>query len=75
MCHNNERPNSLEEIHKYFGPIQNKNGDNYVFSEGPKLIAKVEHLWMVAHQKHYFPTFRMIYLGMVRGMVMELKRK
>lgn len=30
----------VEEIHKYFGPIQNKNSYKNVFSEDPKLIAK-----------------------------------
>ncbi len=41
----------MEEIHKFFGPIQNKNGYNYVFNENPKVIAKLEGLCMVVHQK------------------------
>jgi hypothetical protein len=36
----------VEEIHKFFGPIQNKNGYNYVFNENPEFIAKVEGLWI-----------------------------
>lgn len=44
----------VEEIHKYFGPIQNNNGYKNVFSEDPKLIAKVEGLWIVIHKKPYF---------------------
>jgi hypothetical protein len=52
----------VEEIHKYFEPIQNKNGYKNMFSEDPKLIAKVEGLWMVIHKKPYVFTSK-IYLG------------
>jgi hypothetical protein len=65
----------VEETHKYFGPMHNKNGYNYVFSEDPKMIAKVEGLWMVIHQKPHVPSSRIISLGMARGIVMELKGK
>jgi len=34
----------VEEMHKYFGPMHNKNGYNYVLSEDLKVIAKVEGL-------------------------------
>ncbi len=44
-----------------------------MFSEDPELIAKVEHLWMVVHQNFYVPIFYMIFLGMIKGMVMEFK--
>ncbi len=40
----------MEEIHNYFGPIQNKNGYNEVFNDNPKLIMKMEGLRMVIHQ-------------------------
>ncbi len=39
----------MEEIQKYFGPVHNRNGYNYVFSENPEIIAKVEILWMIIH--------------------------
>jgi hypothetical protein len=55
--------------------MHNKNGYNYVFSEDPKMIAKVEGLWMVIHQKPHVPSSRIISLGMARGIVMELKGK
>jgi hypothetical protein len=42
----------VEEVHKYFGPMHKKNGYNYVFSEDPEVIAKVEGLWMVIN--HFF---------------------
>jgi hypothetical protein len=62
----------MEEIHKYFGPIQNNNSYNNVFSEDPKLIAKVEGLWMVIHKKPYFLLPKYI-LGMTKGLIMEMK--
>ncbi len=65
----------VEEVHMYFGPMHNKNGYNYVFSEDLKVIAKVEGLWMVIHQKPHVPSSRIISLGMARNIVMELKRK
>ncbi len=34
----------MEDIHNYFGPIQNKNGYNNVFNDNPELIAKMEGL-------------------------------
>jgi hypothetical protein len=64
----------VEEIHKFFGPIQNKNGYNHVFNENLEIIAKVEDLWMVVHQRIGDPTSRIISLGMARGIVMELVR-
>jgi hypothetical protein len=35
---------TMEEIHNYFGPIQNKNGYNKMFNDNPKLIMKMEGL-------------------------------
>ncbi len=62
----------MEDIHKFFGPIQNKNGYNYVFNENPKVIAKVEGLWMSFHQKTGVPTSRIISLIMARRIMTEL---
>jgi len=39
----------VEEVAKYFQPIQNKNGYNYIFNEDPMFITKVERLWMFIH--------------------------
>jgi len=59
----------MEEIQKYFGPIHNQNG----FKENPKIIATVESFWMIIHQKMCVPTSRIIFLGMAKGIVMDLK--
>jgi hypothetical protein len=39
----------------------------------PKIIAKVESLCMIIHQKMCVPASRIISLGMARGVVMDLK--
>ncbi len=64
---------TIEEVSKVFGPIQNKNGHNYVFSEDPVLITKVERFYMLVHQKHVIPTTRLISLGFAKRVVMEMK--
>ncbi len=46
---------TMEDIHKYFGPVHNKNGYSYVFSEDLEVIAKVKGLWMIIHQKPFVP--------------------
>jgi hypothetical protein len=66
---------NVEEVHKYFGLMHNKNGYSYVFSEDLEVIAKVEGLWMVIHQKPHVPITRIISLGMAKGIAMELKGK
>jgi hypothetical protein len=58
---------------KVFGPIQNKNVHSYVFNEDHVLIAKVERLWMLVHQKCDILALKLISLGFVRGVVMEMK--
>ncbi len=63
----------MEEIQKYFGPVHNRNGYNYVFSENPEIIAKVEILWMIIHQKMCVPASRIILLGMAKKPIMDLK--
>jgi hypothetical protein len=65
----------MEDIQKYFGPIHNQNGHNYVFSENPKIIAKVESLWMIIHQKMCVPASRIISLGMAKGACYVLGHK
>ncbi len=65
----------MEEVHKVFGPIHNRNGYSYVFNEDPAVIAKVEGLWMVIHHKPFVPSSRIISLGMARRIMMELKGK
>jgi len=65
----------VEEMHKYFGPMHNKNGYSYVLSEDPKVITKVEGLWTMIHQKPHVLTSRIISLGMARCVLMELKGK
>jgi hypothetical protein len=65
----------VEEVHKYFGPIHNKNGYSYVFSEDLEVIAKVEALWMVVHQKPFFLVSRIISLGMAKKIVLDFKGK
>jgi hypothetical protein len=64
----------VEEMHKCFGVVHNKNGYSYVFSEDPMVIAKVESLWVVIHQNPFVLTSRIISLGMARGVVMELNK-
>jgi hypothetical protein len=64
---------TTKEVSKKFGPIQNKNGHNYVHNEDLVLITKVERLWMLVHQRACVPTTKMMSLDFVRGMTMELK--
>lgn len=65
---------TTKEVSKVFGPIQNKNGHSYVFSEDLVLIStKVERLWMLVHQKRVVLATRLISLGFIRGVVMEMK--
>ncbi len=40
-----------EEVEKLFGPVVNKNGDCYMECTNPKILAQVERLWMITHQK------------------------
>jgi hypothetical protein len=42
-------------------------------NENPKIIAKVESLCMIIHQKMCVPASRIISSGMARGVVMDLK--
>jgi len=60
-----------EEIEKCFGLIVNKNGHQYINYLDPKLITKVERLWMIVHQKPYVLASRIIILGMARGIMCE----
>jgi hypothetical protein len=62
------------EVHKFFGPMHNKNKYSHVFNEDPMVIVKVESLWMVIHQKPFVLASRIILLGMARGVVMELNK-
>ncbi len=62
-----------KEIDKCFGLVVNKNGHRYIECLDPKLIAKVGKLWMIMHQKPYVLAFRLITLGMARGIVCEEK--
>ncbi|CAK9272563.1 unnamed protein product [Sphagnum jensenii] len=64
-----------EEIEKCFGLIVNKNGHQYINCLDPKLITKVERLWMIVHQKPYILASRIIILGMARGILCEQKGK
>jgi hypothetical protein len=63
----------MEEIHKYFKPIQNKNCYSYVFNRDLGLMVKVEGLWMVIHYKFCILAFRITSLGMAKRLVMEMK--
>jgi hypothetical protein len=56
----------MEEIHKYFKPIQNKNCYSYVFNKDFHLMVKVEGLWIVIHQKFCILAFRTISLGIAK---------
>jgi hypothetical protein len=60
---------------KVFGPVENKNVHSYVFNEDHVLIAKVERLWILVHQKCVILALKLISLGFVRGVVMEMKGK
>jgi hypothetical protein len=64
---------TMEEIHKCFGPIHNRNGYSFVFNENLEIITKVESLWMIIHQKMCVLASRIILLGMAKGVVMDLK--
>ncbi len=64
-----------KEIDKCFGHVVNKNGHRYIERFDPKLIAKVGKFWMIMHQKSYVLAFRIITLGMARGIVCEEKGK
>jgi hypothetical protein len=63
-----------KEIEKLVGLV-NKNGHHYIDCSDPKLIAKVERLWMIVHQKPYVLTSRIIKLGMARRIVCEMNGK
>jgi hypothetical protein len=43
----------MKDIDKYFRHVHNKNGYSYVFSEDLEVIAKIEGLWMIIHQKPF----------------------
>jgi hypothetical protein len=58
-------------IFKLFEPLANKNGYNYVHTDDPKFIEKMESLWMIIHQKPYVPTSRLISMGMAKGLACE----
>jgi hypothetical protein len=53
-------------------PFKIKNGHNYVFSEDHVLIAKIERLWMLVHQRHVVPTTKLVSLGFAKGVAMEI---
>ncbi len=62
---------TLKNVSRIFGPIVNRNGYNYVHNEDPDFIPKVKTLWMIAPQKPYLLTSRLIPLGMVRRLTFE----
>jgi hypothetical protein len=64
-----------EEIEKLFSHVVNKNKHCYTKCLDFELIAKVERLWMIIHQKLYVIASRIITLGMARGIVCEMKGK
>jgi len=61
----------LKKVCTIFGPIVNRNGYNYMHNKHPDFIPKVKTLWMIAHQKPYLLTSRLIPLGMVRRLMFE----
>ncbi len=62
----------VEEVAKYFRPIQNNNGYNYIFNEDPLFRTKVERLWMFIHQKRCVLSTRIMSLGFARGVILEI---
>jgi len=56
---------TFKKVSRIFGPIVNRNGYNYVHNEDPGFIPKAKTLWMIAPQKPYLLTSRLIPLGMV----------
>jgi hypothetical protein len=46
-----------------------------VFNDNPELIAKMEGLWMITHQKPCVLASKIISLGMVRKLIMQMKGK
>ncbi len=64
---------TMDYIQKYFGPIHNQNGYNYVLNENPKIIAEIESLCMIIHQKMCVLASRIISLGMARRIVIDVK--
>ncbi len=64
-----------EDVTKVFGPIVNKNAHSYMECAVSNLIAKIENLWMIIHQKPYVLAGRVIILGMARGLIYEFNGK
>jgi len=64
-----------EDVTKVFGPIMNKNAHSYMECAVSNLIAKIENLWMIIHQKLYLLAGRVIILGMAKGLIYEFNGK
>ena len=63
-----------EEVMKLFGPRDTKNGHQYVDCKDEKLIARIENLWMILHQRKLVPASRTISQAMARGFACEVLR-
>lgn len=66
-------PKDLEEskVEVVFGGLVNKNGYKYMQCGNPELIACIENLWMVLHQKTWLPSSCLILIAMAKGIVCE----
>lgn len=63
-----------DEVVALFGPTVGKNGHHYTECKDEKLIARIENLWMILHQRRLVPASRVISQAMARGFVCEVKR-
>ncbi len=52
-----------DEVEKLFGPIVNKNGHCYMQCTNLEILAQVERLWMITHQKPYIFFSKVITLS------------
>jgi hypothetical protein len=61
------------KVEAFFGGLVNKNGYKYMQCGNLELIALIENLWMVFHQKTWLPSSHLIPITMARGIICEKK--
>ena len=82
MYHSGMSPKQLRdtdvtdaELVNFFGLTVNKNSHCYMFLKDEELIQRIEHMWMVYHQKSVVLQSRLITKAMTKGFyVQEVKK-
>lgn len=59
----------MEKVTNVFGQIVYRNGYSYVHCQDPKLITKVQKLFMIVHKKPCLLVTRTMSIRMARGIV------